>query len=158
MIQIDEILLEKFANHYSQIFSYPPCVSRVLAYLMFDFNHDGVTFDELLQYFDVSKSSISCALKFLEEKGHISSFNKEDFRKRFFKINGQYFINRYNSIYETLISEKHLYTEIKSFKHSKGFINFEEDEKLDTLIDIVGKNADNLLTAIQILSKYTNSN
>lgn len=158
MIHIDVTLLEKFANHYSKIFTYPPCVSRILAYLMFDFNKEGVTFDELLHFFDVSKSSISCALKFLEEKGHISSFNKDDSRKRFFKINEQYFINRYNNIYETLMNEKQLFSEIKLFKQTNGYIDSDEDEKLDTLIHIVGKNADNLLTAIQILSKYSNSN
>lgn len=154
MLSVDQSLLQKFSAHYVNVLGYPPNVSWVCAYMLFDFNSDGVTFEELVQFCEASKSTISGALKFLEEKEHIRHFYKEDDRKRYFVINDQYFINRYNDIRSNLINEKNLFIYLNKYKHSIGIQNPDLDEKFDSIIDIMNRNADSLNEAINLLTKF----
>lgn len=60
-----------------------PVASRVYAYLLFS-GGEGITFEELLDYFKVSKSAISNAIKLLDTSGMIISKTRGGQRKRFF--------------------------------------------------------------------------
>ena len=71
-------------GHYYERQGFSPVASRVMSYLFL--HPDGeATFDELVQYFAVSKSAISGAIKILSAMEVITEKTKAGARKRYFK-------------------------------------------------------------------------
>ena len=76
--------IEEHGNFYEKQ-GFSPVASRVMVYLFL--HPDGeATFDEMVQYFKVSKSAISNALKVLSVMDVIQEKTKSGARKRFFKV------------------------------------------------------------------------
>lgn len=63
-----------------------PVAARVFVYLLFN-QQDQATFDDMVNYFNVSKSAVSNALKFLLAVSMIESKTIGGQRKRYFYIN-----------------------------------------------------------------------
>ena len=63
----------------------PPLLSRVVALLIMRMP-EGVTFEEIVNFLNASKSSVSSALKFLIQMKHIVYYTKPGDRKRYFNI------------------------------------------------------------------------
>ncbi|MBN9382527.1 MAG: hypothetical protein J0H74_17295 [Chitinophagaceae bacterium] len=62
-----------------------PVAARVYVYLFFCPDHEA-SFDEIIQFFDVSKSAISNALKYLALVDMIEARTKHGRRKRYFSL------------------------------------------------------------------------
>ena len=89
-IQFDDKIFQDAVRFYSTVFSLPPLASKIYAYLLFDFEKAGVTFDEFVDVFGASKSSVSTSLLLLLNAELIVDHNKIDERKRYFYINDDY--------------------------------------------------------------------
>lgn len=158
MLIVDSKILQDFSEHLIQVHNYPPFVSKVCAYMHFDFYEKGVTFEEIHNYFGVSKSSVSFALKFLENLNHISFVMRDDCRKRYFKLNQDYVIDKYRQIFDSLSNEKKLLQDIQQFKSRIGIEENALDAKINTVVDIIERNTANLHKAIQSLTQINNNN
>ncbi len=77
--------IETFGNYYEQK-GFPPVASRIMIYLLLS-PETETTFDELLDYFKVSKSAVSNALKLLSMMEIVTEKTKSGARKRYFSIN-----------------------------------------------------------------------
>ncbi len=102
---IDENLFCRMVRFYGKNFQLPPLAARIYSYLMFDFEKKGLTFDELVESLSASKSAISTNLHLLISHQFIKELTKIDERKRYFVINGDYFVIRFQEI-KKLISEE----------------------------------------------------
>lgn len=67
---------------------FSPVASRIYIFLLFAPDSEA-TFDQLVQYFTVSKSAISNGLKFLTNVNLVMSITKSGKRKRYFKVDLQ---------------------------------------------------------------------
>jgi DNA-binding transcriptional regulator GbsR (MarR family) len=76
--------IEEHGNFYEKQ-GFSPVASRVMIYL-FLHPEGEATFDEMVQYFKVSKSAVSNALKVLSAMDVVQEKTKAGARKRFFKV------------------------------------------------------------------------
>jgi len=83
--------IEETASVWEQI-GLTPVAARVYAYLLYA-PHYATTFEDLTDYFNVSKSAISNAIKYLTLAGMVASKTKDGQRKRFFGADVDYLIN-----------------------------------------------------------------
>ena len=144
-LKIDENLYQKFVNFYTDSYHLPPLAAKIYAYLTFDFDNVGVTFDELVEVFKASKSSVSSNLQLLQTSKFIISMNKIDERKRFFIINPDYVKIRFNNLIAKLEKEKDILEHLKNFRvenhkdeKSKIYIS-----KLDNYLLLLNTNIEN---------------
>lgn len=75
--------IEEHGNYYEKQ-GFSPVASRIMIYL-FLHPEGEATFDEIVQYFSVSKSAVSNALKVLSAMEIITEKTKSGARKRYFK-------------------------------------------------------------------------
>ena len=83
--------IEETATVWEQI-GLTPVAARVYSYLLYA-PHYSTTFEDLSDYFNVSKSAISNAIKYLTLAGMAASKTKGGQRKRFFGAELDYLIN-----------------------------------------------------------------
>ncbi len=76
--------IEEYGNYYEKQ-GFPPVASRVLIYLLLREEAEA-TFEDIVDYFNVSKSAVSNALKLLTLMEIISERTKAGARKRYFRI------------------------------------------------------------------------
>ncbi len=89
-----------------------PVAARVYLYFFYSAEYSA-TFDELQNYFKVSKSAISNALKYLETLEMINSGTKDGQRKRYFTINIDGIINSDSAI-KKIVLMKTLFKQIEA--------------------------------------------
>ncbi len=83
-IEIDEKIFQDAVKFCSTMFNLPPLASKIYSYLIFDFEKVGITFDEFVEVFAASKSSVSTNIKLLLNAQLIIDVNKIDERRRYF--------------------------------------------------------------------------
>lgn len=74
-----------------------PVAARVYSYILYA-PHYATTFEDLTDYFNVSKSAISNAIKYLSLVGMLGSKTKEGRRKRYFGAELNYILKQDNAI------------------------------------------------------------
>jgi DNA-binding transcriptional regulator GbsR (MarR family) len=109
-------LIECFSQHFEKIHNFPPLTSKIYAYLILDCKREGITFDEIVETFNASKSSVSNSLNFLTQLKHIEHFTKIDTRKRFYRISPGNILMRLHKIHDMLVLEKKLSEKLKCYK------------------------------------------
>lgn len=145
-LKIDEVLHQKLTNFYAENHHLPPLASNIYAYLTFDFQMQGITFEEFVEVFKASKSSVSSNLQLLQAGEFIISRNKLDARKRYFIINPDYVKIRFQNLVQKLEKEKDILEHLKIFRLE----NDSEQEslhyitKLDNYITLLDANIGNL--------------
>lgn len=139
-------LIGDFSSYFETTQNFPPLISKIYAYLLLDCSQKGTTFDELVEVFNASKSSISNGLNFLTQLKHIEYFTKIDDRKRFYRIVPENLMLRLENIQKMLSTEKELTQKLKNYKIKMD----NEDNDLSTIkTDIY---IDHLKRAIEQLS------
>jgi DNA-binding transcriptional regulator GbsR (MarR family) len=83
--------IEETASVWEQI-GLTPVAARVYSYLLYA-PHYSTTFEDLSDYFNVSKSAISNAIKYLTLAGMAASKTRDGQRKRFFGADLDYLID-----------------------------------------------------------------
>lgn len=95
-------------SFYARLFHLPPLHAKLYVFMMFDVNHKGFTFDEMLKQFNVSKSSLSNSLGMLAQRKYIEYITPIDSRKRYYRINSKFMEIRFADALEKAKTEKEL--------------------------------------------------
>lgn len=118
MVEIEKDLFCDMVKFYGNAFHLPPLAAKIYAYLIFDFDRKGVAFDEFVEVFSASKSSVSSNLNLLLNLNIISDFNRIDERKRFFVMNEKYMQIRFSEIITKMEDELLILNKLKDFRNS----------------------------------------
>lgn len=113
---------------YGDAFHLPPLAAKIYSYLIFDFERKGVAFDEFVDRFAASKSSVSSNLNLLLNLNIITDFNKIDERKRFFVLNGKYMKIRFEEILMNMEQELLILNKLKTFRNSSDEVSLKKFE------------------------------
>lgn len=97
-LKIDQELFCEMMKFYGETLNLPPLSAKIYTYLIFDFEKKGICFEEFVEVFSASKSSVSSNLNLLLNADLILDFNKFNERKRFFTINENYIQIRFTTI------------------------------------------------------------
>ncbi|MGS0748761.1 GbsR/MarR family transcriptional regulator [Halpernia sp. GG3] len=138
-LEIDDQIFHKLVHFSSTHYHLTPLAAKIYAYLTFDFEMNGVTFEELVDDLKASKSSVSCSLDLLLKGNHIAVLNKIDERKRFFILNPDYVKIRFSKLIDRLEKEVDILEDLRIFKETKTHQckNTSYITKLDIYIDLL---------------------
>lgn len=120
-------LFKEAVAHYELFYKLTPLTARIYTLLVFNNCQDGLTFEELLETFKASKSSISNSIKVLIENKFIEQFKKGSERKRHFRINSNLFLMRLEMVSKRLKSEKEINMKLKEYRKSNCNELFKEE-------------------------------
>jgi len=129
--------IERLSTNFSEKDGMPPVCGRIINYLFLKTDAEA-TFEELITYFQVSKSAVSNALKMLEQRGVVISKTRYGQRKRYFSIN----VNIDDIL--NVISEKHI--QMKEYIHEIMQLRSSSDTEVD-------KNLRNILKLINLINE-----
>ncbi|WP_294330973.1 transcriptional regulator [uncultured Chryseobacterium sp.] len=135
-IEIDDKIFQDAIKFYGSVFSLPPLASKIYAYLLFDYDKVGITFDEFVEVFSASKSSVSTSISLLLNSELITDHNRMDERKRYFFINDGYKKIRFEKIVQKLKDELKLLNDLDRFKKNHNNYN----EKTEAYKALLTKN------------------
>ncbi|ADX66946.1 Uncharacterised protein [Weeksella virosa] len=126
-IDTDQLIsdIENFFEHNN---GYPPLTAKIFTYMLVEVGQKGITFEELVDKFKASKSSISCSLKYLIEIDKVDFVYKEDKRKRYFRPNPYHFTNRLQEVLDQLEKTMISFDKVQLYRIQKGICksNYEE--------------------------------
>lgn len=117
-IKIEQGIYQELVDFYGGIFSLPPLAAKIYAYLIFDFEKKGFSFDELVKVFSASKSSVSTSINFLLNTNLIKPLNKIDERKRYFLVNEEFISIRFQEIVERMKREIKILEQLNTYRES----------------------------------------
>lgn len=153
MIKVDKSLFETLTNHFIKSYEYTPNTARVYSYLNFDYAKEGISFDQIVQYLQISKSTASTALNFLMDKKQVTFFYKENDRKRYFTINQDFIRLYYQQIYDKLVTEKIIFRKLAAHKKGIKIQNKDLDKKFEILDQAIEYSIQNLAKTIKNLDE-----
>ena len=136
-MKIDKEIFREMVKFYGDVFHLPPLAAKIYSFLIFDFDRNGVSFDEFIEIFAESKSSVSSNLNLLLNINIISDFNKIDERKRFFVINEKHMRIRFEEIIEKMERELSILHKLKDFRQPQ---NDEALKKFEVYTSLFDKN------------------
>ncbi|KQM49998.1 hypothetical protein [Chryseobacterium sp. Leaf201] len=148
-IEIDEKIFQEAVKFYGAVFSIPPLASKIYAYLLFDYDKVGITFDEFVEVFCASKSSVSTSITLLLNAELIVDHNKMDERKRYFFINDGYKKLRFEKIVQKMKDELKLLDDLDHFKKKND--DEGNDEKMEAYKALLNKNIINIQESLNKL-------
>ncbi|WP_068598733.1 hypothetical protein [Vaginella massiliensis] len=155
MSNIDaEKLLSEIEDNFIQNYDFPPLTARIFVYMITDVDENGVSFDELVEHFGASKSSISCSLKFLIETDKVDFIYKEDKRKRYFRPNPYYFSNHLREVLEQVEKTIISLDKIELYKQRKGITKLKNEEALAIIKNYMHQQRILVNDTIEQLNKY----
>ena len=102
---------------YGETLNLPPLSAKIYAYLIFDFERKGICFEEFVEVFSASKSSVSSNLNLLLNADLIIDFNKINERKRFFTINENYIQIRFTTIINRMKREVSILDKLNDYRN-----------------------------------------
>jgi len=147
-MEIDKEIFREMVKFYGDAFHLPPLAAKIYAYLIFDFDRNGVSFDEFVEIFCASKSSVSSNLNLLLNLNIITDFNKIDERKRFFVMNEKYMKIRFQEIIEKMDRELLILNKLKDFRNTG---DPEALRKFEIYTDLFNKNITNIQDSLDQL-------
>ncbi|UOE39339.1 MULTISPECIES: transcriptional regulator [Chryseobacterium] len=147
-LEVDEKIFQDAVRFYGNIFNLPPLASKIYSYLIFDFNKVGITFDEFVEVFSASKSSVSTSICLLLNIQLIVDLNKIDERKRYFFANDDYKKIRFEKIVQKMKDELKLMDELKKFRKID---HNEVDEKNEAYKELLNKSIINIQESLNKL-------
>lgn len=151
IVQLREEILKESAAFYGHFYGLPPLASKINSYLMFYFNREGKTFEELVEYFSASKSSISASLNTLLSLQLIKDITKPNQRKRYFITNDEFAKIRLGNVAKRLRREAEI---LEQFGRYQDLTNQKENpDRLKWKIykGLLKESADNIEETIKQL-------
>ncbi len=109
-------LFKEIAEHYEVFYKLPPLTARIYTLFIFNTCKDGLTFEELVELFQASKSSVSTSLQVLIENNFIEQIKKDNQRKRFFRTSKNLFLTRLEDVVKRLKNEKEINIKLKEYR------------------------------------------
>jgi len=147
-IEIDEKIFQDAVKFYGTIFNIPPLASKIYAYLLFDYEKVGITFDEFVEVLSASKSSVSTSISLLLNAQLIIDHNKMDERKRYFFTNDEYKKIRFEKIVQKMKDELKLLDDLNRFKKVQ---DEDYNEKIEAYKALLNKNIINIQESLNKL-------
>lgn len=147
-LDVDEKIFQDAVKFYGTVLNLPPLASKIYSYLIFDFDKVGITFDEFVEVFSASKSSISTNLNLLINSELIIDVNKMDERKRYFFANDDYKKIRFEKIVQKMQDELKLLDDLKNFRKTE---HKEDDERIEVYKALLNKNITNIQESLNKL-------
>lgn len=117
-------IIEMLGVHFEQLFNIPPLAARILGTLIIDGCKSGLTFDDLVEKMQASKSSVSTNLNLLQKMEKINYFTVVGDRKKYFKAAP--LSERLNNYLDLVNSEKILIDRIISYREKNNTCSQEE--------------------------------
>lgn len=115
-LDFDKDLFEDMVTFYRDAYHLPPLAAKIYAYLIFDFERRGVAFEEFVEIFHASKSSVSANLNLLLNLKVIVDFTKISERRRYFSLNEQYMKIRCGEILSKLEKELSILQKLEQYR------------------------------------------
>ncbi|ASW73728.1 transcriptional regulator [Chryseobacterium piperi] len=147
-IEIDEKIFQDAVRFYGTILNLPPLASKIYAYLLFDFEKEGITFDEFVEVLSASKSSVSTSISLLLNSQLIIDHNKMDERKRYFFINDEFMKIRFEQIVQKMQDELKLLDDLNNFRKVQ---DEDYNEKIKIYKALLNKNISNIQESLNKL-------
>ncbi|MFC0425980.1 MULTISPECIES: GbsR/MarR family transcriptional regulator [Chryseobacterium] len=147
-LEVDEKIFQDAVKFYGTVLNLPPLASKIYSYLIFDFDKVGITFDEFVEVFSASKSSVSTNLNLLISSELIIDVNKMDERKRYFFANDDYKKIRFEKIVQKMQDELKLLDDLKNFRKTE---HKEDDERIEVYKALLNKNITNIQESLNKL-------
>ena len=142
-LKIDAEIYQELIDFYGGIFSLPPLSAKIYAYLIFDFDKKGHTFDDLVETFCASKSSVSSSVNFLLNANLIKTINKIDERKRYFIINEDFVKIRFEEIVNRMKREIKILDQLNKYREQEKE-NINQSERYKIYKSLLEKNIENI--------------
>ena len=127
-----EELIESLGMHFESMYQLPPLATRIYAQLILTGN-DGLTFEELIEATEASKSSVSTSINLLLQTQKIEYFTKSGDRKRYFRKNAHYLKNRLSNYLQQVNKELKLFENTCSYMSECNKKSYEEHQKITTI-------------------------
>lgn len=140
-MEIDKEIFQDLAKFYGEAFHLPPLAAKIYAYLIFDFEKKGASFEDFVHLFRASKSSVSSNLNLLLTSGLITDFTPISERKRFFIINQNYMVVRFEEIMEKMKTEIKILEKLMDFRQSN---DKEINQRFELYKTLLNKNIENI--------------
>ena len=147
-IEINEPIFQDLVKFYHNIYKMPPLSAKIYSYLIFDFDQEGIPFDEFVEVVSASKSAISTGIIYLLNLNFIVDINKIDERKRYFALNKNHMQIRFGEIIKKMETEVQILDNLNNFrKQKKG--NF--GPRISIYKELLHKNIENIKESINKL-------
>ncbi|MCA4776517.1 transcriptional regulator [Empedobacter falsenii] len=143
-----------FSAFLEKTYKFPPLTAKLQAYMVLESTEEGFTFEELLEVFNVSKSSLSNSINYLLSMKHIEYINKINSRKRYFRLNFNYLIEKLDFLYD-MISQDIVFTDrIKEHKMLNNSLSKNiENRVIDIYLDHLNQTKSLLGDTIEKINK-----
>ena len=142
-LKIEPEIYQKLIDFYGDLFNLSPLSAKIYAYFIFDFEKNGLTFDDLVDTFCASKSSISSSINFLLNNNLIKTINKIDERKRYFIINEDFVKIRFEEIVNRMKREIKILDQLNKYREQEKE-NINQSERYKIYKSLLEKNIENI--------------
>lgn len=133
---IDQTLFEDMSTQYMEMFHFPPLTANIFTFLMFDLEHEGTTFEDILEATCASKSSVSNTLNRLLQSNHIEYYSKLGERKRYYRINKAIFNVQFRDTIRQLKKHKEILERYAAHRYQILEEKDEHSEKINLHINL----------------------
>ena len=142
-LKIEPEIYQKLIDFYGDLFNLSPLSAKIYAYFIFDFEKNGLTFDDLVDTFCASKSSVSSSVNFLLNANLIKTINKIDERKRYFIINEDFVKIRFEEIVNRMKREIKILDQLNDHREQEKE-NINQSERYKIYKSLLEKNIENI--------------
>lgn len=148
----DNDFFTEVSEHFSEYYRLPPLTAKIYTLLIFNNNKEGLSFEDIQNHFQSSKSSASTSISTLLEFDFIEQIRRANERKRYFRINRNYFLTRLTRVEKMLSKDKLINDRLKEYLGDKSKCVFEE-ETHNLFLELVEKNIVSIQETIQKIKK-----
>jgi DNA-binding transcriptional regulator GbsR (MarR family) len=107
-------LVEELGVFFERRHELPPLAARIYALLVLT-GKEGYSFDNLKEFTQASKSSVSTNLNLLTSLKFLEFYTKTGFRKRYFRSSGSYISNMLNEHFDAIAKELVLVRKVNEY-------------------------------------------
>lgn len=123
-------LIEKLGVLMEQLHKMAPVAARIFASIVVTGRH-GLSFDQLVNDLNASKSSVSTHLENLQSQNKIIYYTKPGDRKRYFTINPDLMVTAINEMVEKWNAERDIHHQILDYKKKCNSLQLKEEPRFD---------------------------
>jgi len=154
---LNKELYKEVCEHYELYYKLQPLTARIYALFVFNNCPNGLTFEDILDTFQASKSSVSHSINTLVELNFLEQFKKDNERKRHFRVNRSLFLMRLQDVHQRLIREREISRKLRSYRKINNDELFKQEE-YDFYVGHLNEVTESLEKTIQNLKLHINSN
>lgn len=144
---VEPSIYQDLVSFYGEVFHLPPLAAKINSLLIFDFERKGISFEELVDYYKASKSSVSTSLQLLLEHRLIAEKESAS-RKRYFVTNDRFIRIRFEEIVRRLQIELTLIDRLSDFR---GEQDGASQQKLLIYRELLTNNLNNIENSLRQL-------